>query len=344
MKKRNFLITTLLVVAATTIAVVSCKKENPETLLNNQPQVFKSFYPEGVDDMDAYLKAFKQKMRDSQYTRDSETLSLEEAAWYLSSVANYDFANANVEFTDLRYDTLYYNINVSNGQVALTDLNTMYQEIASDIDSFYQSLNLENKHFRFIGASISNSGEVVVTLVTTWLDHTWYFDDDWVAMMTCYDYFSEDSVYVWDELGKRELQRVLNLLEGRDFVYENGEGRVYYVYTSDLLFNFDDYIDPYHSPFYIDSRLFAEQGDIEFVPIIDLDEMCCCLDSYLDLPFNYVNTHLDYSNQRPVQWIIIPMVYEPGNYNHGAIRWYLYCHILRVRLAQCIATQDPINY
>ena len=344
--KKAFIISILVMVATIVVAVVSCKKETANTMLNNQPQLTKSFYPEGVDDMDAHLRDFKQKMKDSPNTRDNETLSLEEAAWYLSSVANYDFANANVEFTDLRYDTLYYNVNVSNGLVSLTDLNTLYQSVASDIDDFYQSLNLENKHFRFIGASISNSGEVIVTLVTTWLNHAWFFDDDWVAMMTCYDHFSEDSVYVWDELGKRELQRVLNLLEGRDFVYENSDERVYYVYTTDLLFNYDNYIDPYdsNSPFYIDSRLFAEQGDIEFVPIIDLDEMCYCLDSYLDLPFNYVNTHTGFGNQRPVQWIIIPTVYEPGNYNGGAIHWYLYCHILRVRLAECIATQDPINY
>ena len=346
MKKTRLFIATLLVVVATTIAVVSCKKEAPETMLNSQPQVTKSYYPEGVDDMNAHLRDFKQRMKDSPYTRDNETLSLEEATWYLSSVANYDFANANVEFTDLRYDTLYYNINVSNGQVALADLNTLYQEIASDIDSFYQNLNLENKHFRFIGASVSNSGEVVVTLVITWLDHTWYFEDDWVAMMTCYDYFSEDSVYVWDGLGKRELQRVLNLIEGHNYeiIGENNHNRGYYIYTSEVEFNYDEYIDPYDSPFYIDSRLFAKQCNNNYFPVLNIEEMCYCLDSYLSLPLEYINSYPSHTYECPVHYTITSQTYAPGNYNNGAPHWYLRCHILTVKLGMYIAEGSSIDY
>ena len=172
MKKTSILITTALVIVATAVAVVSCKKETPNAMSSNQPQATKMFYPEGVDDMNAYLKDFKQKMQ--TVTRgDDEMLSLEEAAWHLSSVANYDFANVNVEFTDLRYDTLYYQVRVTNGQVSLTDLNAVYANMASDLDAFYHSLDLQEKHFRFIGASVSANGEVKVSVVTSfvWLDH-----------------------------------------------------------------------------------------------------------------------------------------------------------------------------
>ena len=122
MKTRNLLIATLLVVAATMIAMVSCKKENQDALLNNT-QSAKAFTPPVVDDMNAYLKDFKQKMQN--VTKDgNETLSLEEAAWHLSSVANYDFANANVEFDDIRFDTLYSTVNVTGGIILLNDLAT----------------------------------------------------------------------------------------------------------------------------------------------------------------------------------------------------------------------------
>ena len=341
MKKLHLFIATLLVVVATTIAVVSCKKEAPETMLNSQPQVTKSYYPEGVDDMDAHLRDFKQKMKDSPYTRDNETLSLEEATWYLSSVANYDFCNVNVEFTDLRYDTLYYNVNVSNGLVSLTDLNTLYQSVASDIDDFYQSLNLENKHFRFIGASISNSGEVVVTLITSffWLDHTWHFTDGFEAFVMCDSLFSEDSTYVWNTTAVRELQRVLNLLEGHDFEYHNSTYRGYYVYTRTVAFHYMDYIDPYGSPFYMDSRVFAVHGDTYYVHVLDLDEMCYCLDSYLGLPFEYINAHPNLANERPVHWNILHHEY----YSDGD-KWHIFAHIVSVRLAQLVETEVPNDY
>ena len=304
MKKMSFFISIMLVVAAIAVVVVSCKKENPESLLNNKQQPVKTFTPPQVDDMNAYLKDFKQKMQ--AVTRDGEeTLSLEEAAWHLSSVANYDFANVNVEFSDLRYDTLRYQVNVTNGQVALTDLNAVYQRIASDIDDFYQSLNLENKHFRFIGASISNSGEVIITMITTWLDHTWYFPGPFTAGEACDSLFSEDSVYVWNGLGASELERVINLLESREYSLPNvpSSGRVYFVYTTDVWFDFRYNIDLYGSPFVNNSRIYAKDADSYATPVLSVDEMCYCLDSYLGLGFEYVNDH-NLIDQRPVHWFV----------------------------------------
>lgn len=340
MKKRQLFIATLLVAAATTVAVVSCKKESRDTLLNNNAQPARTFTPPQVDDMNAYLKDFKQKMQTA--TRgDNETLYLEEAAWYLSSVANYDFANVNVEFTDLRYDTLYYQMNVTNGQVSLTDLNAVYKRVASDIDDFYQSLNLENAHFRFIGASISNGGEVVVTLITsyTWLDHTWYFTDPFEAMVACDTLFSEDSVYVWDGLGRKELQRVINLLEGRNYIdLVAPPQRGYFVHTMDFTYEFMDNIDPYGSPFYWDSRVFAVHGDTYYVHILDVNEMCYCLDSYLSLPFEQIDSNPSYGNLRPVHWNILKKdYYEDGD------KWHLYAHIVKVKIGQLVESNSGSN-
>ena len=281
MKKRQLFIATFLVAAATTVAVVSCKKESRDTLLNNNAQPARTFTPPQVDDMNAYLKGFKKKMQTSAERKDEKTLSIEEAAWHLSSLANYDFANANVQFTDLRYDTLYYNINVSNGQVSLTDLDAVYRRVASDINDFYQSLNLENAHFHFIGASISNGGEIVVTLVTsyTWLDHAWYFIDPFTAFLVCDSLYIEDSCYQANGFGMWELERILNAFEGRPT--EPDSTRIYYTRTRSKSFYFDDYIDTYGSPFYHNSRLFATKG--YFYSCMSLEEFCYCLDSYLEL-------------------------------------------------------------
>ena len=336
--KKFSILSIFVMVAAIAVAVVSCKKDTPNAMLNNQPQAFKTFYPEGVDDMNAYLKEFKQKMQ--TVTRDNEeTLSLEEAAWHLSSVANYDFANVNVEFTDIVYDTLYYQVNVTNGQVALNDLNALYTSVANDIDAFYQSLNLENKHLRFIGASVSNSGEVIVTLITSyiWLDHTWHFQDGLIAAIACDTLFSEDSVYVWNALGASELERVINLLEGREYVMPNSGfiGRAYYVYYTNVPFDFRYNIDPYGSPFVNNSRIYAKDGDSYANPVITWEEMCYCLDSYIGLPFEYINEHNLGANMRPVHWTVSGYSgIFPTN------PWPTYYHAVNAVIGQIVYTNE----
>ena len=333
MKKRNFLITTLLVVAATTIAVVSCKKETQANLLGNSPQPEKTFTPPEVDDMNAYLKDFKLKMQNA--TRDNEeTLSLEEAAWHLSSVANYDFANVNVQFTDLRYDTLYYNINVSNGQVVLSDLNSVYSSMSSDIDAFYQNLILENKHFHFIQTSISENGVVTVSLTTTFgggsrylSDTAWYFNDQWEAEMVCYDYFNEDSCYKPFGYGKSELERILDIYESRPI--NPGSTRVYYIYTRSKEFYYDDYIDPFGSPFYNNSRLYATRS---YYTCMTFDEFCYCIDSYLGLGIEYCLL-----DEKTIQW---HLAFLDGELESQAVG----NHYLTVDYGIPISTDNNNNY
>ena len=343
MKKKKFFIATLLVAAAVSVTVVSCKKETPNALHNNNSQSVKTFAVPQVDDMNAYLKDFKHKMQN--VTRDgNETLSLEEAAWHLSSVANYDFANANVEFTDLRRDTLHFQVNVTNGRIALTDLNGAYARMASGIDNFYQNLNLQEKHFRFIGTTISESGEIIVELVTTYIifDHTWYFPFTFYVDTICEYYFSEDSVYTWNTNAANELERIANLLESRDYMMpgETPSSRMYYVYTTDVNFDFHNYIDPYGSPFIADSRIYAVYDDTNATPEISIDEMCYCLDSYLGLPFEYINERPSYGNQRPVLWNV-----EGKSDLFQGQHWWAFYHKVTVKLGQIIVPNDnPINY
>ncbi|MBQ8957031.1 MAG: hypothetical protein IJ057_00795 [Bacteroidales bacterium] len=347
MKNRKLTLAILAMVVATvvSVAIVSCKKEPPSALQGNTAQPAKTFVVPNVDDMNAYLKDFKKKMQSS--TRgDEETLSLDEAAWHLSSVANYDFAKANVEFTNLRYDTLYYHVNVTNGSVSMTNINAVYQSMANDIDSFYQNLNLQEKHFRFIGVSVSENGQVMLTIITSYVDlnHTWYFDDGYEATDYCLDFFDSYTYYIWNTTAISQLEYAINLLEGRDYIMpgESHSGRVYYVYSTDLVFNYDNYIDPYpnSSPFILNSRIFAAEGDTWSTPRLDFNAMCYCLDSYLELPFEYIAGHANYGTLRPVNWQIEGVRYEfPDTY-----KWDIFCHIVTVKLAQVIASQDPIQY
>ena len=179
MKNNYLFIATLLVVATVSVAVVSCKKETASALTDNKNESVQTFNPREIEDMNAYLKDFKQKMNSTSKGED-ESLTLEDAAWHLSSLANYDFGHANVEYNDVRFDTLYAQVNVSDGEILLSDLASTYEEIHMGIDKFYHSLTLDNKHFRFIGASIAENGQVLISLMTTFSngskdlgDHCW---------------------------------------------------------------------------------------------------------------------------------------------------------------------------
>lgn len=336
MKKSNFIIATLLVAVAASVAFVSCKKESQDALLNNNQPV-KAFTVPQVNDMNAYLKEFKQKMQESQNSKDVEYLSLEEAAWHLSSVANFDYGEVNVRYTDLRYDTLNYQVCVTNGQVALSELNTLYAIIASDIEALFQNLDLQEKHFRLIGVCITDDGQVVVDLIISYyiLDHTWYFEDDFNAAMACYEWFESHVNYCWNTTATELLETAINFFEGIDYVSpgETPTEREYYIPTSDEFFNHEDYIDTLGSPFYNNSRIFVVRSNSWTVPYLDINEMCYCLDSYLALPFEFLQDNHFTMSTRPVHWTIIPNEY----YNTHDQKYY-FCHQVKVKFGIRVST------
>ena len=294
MKTKRFFIATLLVVAAISVAVVSCKKETASAVTDNKNESAQTFNPREIEDMNAYLKDFKQKMNSTAKGED-ESLSLEDAAWHLSSLANYDFGHANVECDNVRFDTLYAHVNVTDGKILLSDLASAYEEIHMGIDKFYHSLTLDNKHFRFINAIISENGEVAITLLTTFshgtkdiMDHIWYFPGDvWDLCDTCYYYLPEDS-YPVQTTGTSELQRVLNLIVSHNYVLisepTKSSSRFYYTPTFTKPCNHQDYIDPYGSPNFNDSRIFACMNSTNYDIVLWI---CYLLDSYLGLGHQY---------------------------------------------------------
>ena len=166
----------LVAFAILSICFVSCQKDKQTEALNRMEATHSFYQPKKMDNYDAYLKEFKTKMLE---TRNDESMDLAEAAWHLSSVANHDFGHANVIYSDILYDTLYGSVTITNGQVKLSDLGRAYTDIANTIESYYQSFNQENKHFRFIDAFISENGTVTLPLIITYTawDHVWFFPD-----------------------------------------------------------------------------------------------------------------------------------------------------------------------
>lgn len=344
MKKHYLFLSTLLVVAAVLVAVVSCKKETQGTLMNNKNESVQTFNPREIEDMNAYLKGFKQKMQ-SATKGDDEALSLEDAAWHLSSLANYEFGNVNVQFDNIRFDTLYAHVDVTKGAILLCDLAFAYESICNDIERFFNRLNLNEKHLRFIDADIAEDGYTTISLVTTfiedskgWDDYHWYFEPhivdpfiDTIAEDSCNAHFSNDLVYVWNGLGESELERLLNVYEHHNYL-GSGHHISFYTKSREYTFDYPNYIDPYGSPSYNGSRLFGVLGNHNYV--IPKMDMCYYLDSYLGLGYDYLTSNPIglYADECPAIWSIetCSNVFYPNHsatYYHKLKVTYCYSHI-----------------
>lgn len=311
MKKHNLLIATLLVVAAVSAVVVSCKKEDTKAWLDQDKNTKEVFDPIQIDDMNSYLKDFKDKMLSSVKSDDDEVLSLEEAAWHLSSLANYDYGHVNVEYDAFIFDTLYAQVNVTNGVVLLSDLRTAYERISADIYKYYQNLNLFEKHFHFINIIISEEGNAMVSLMITFLqsdkdlgDHLWYFGDNAFNYIYeyCPEWFPEDSTYLWNGSAKVKLEQKLNQIESH-ILLPSGSVILpaeYYTLTRTNVFYYYSYFDEYGSPSAFDSRLYLGDADYYFTS----DDMCYYLDSYAGLGYQFIEDNYYIDDEHPVSWSI----------------------------------------
>lgn len=338
-------ISAMFVAAIVMVAIVSCKKED-NAALSGQKQTKEAFNVPQVEDMMAYLKDFKQKMLSASKDED-EALSLEEAAWHLSSVANYDFGQINVEFDNVRFDTLFAHVDVTNGSVLLSDLGVAYENIRNDIETHFQKVNLNEKHIRFVDASIDEDGYTCIPIVISyktaskgWGEHHWYYpnlnEHFTYADSICDVYFSEDSVYVWNGLGLSELVRLLNLTEHHDIIGDNQSSNIY-VKTREHTFGYLSNIDPYGSPSNYYSRLFGALGNPYYV--IPKTNMCYYLDSYLGLGYQYLidNPIAQYADECPAIWSITTanQVFPP---DHSAT----YYHVLNV--TYCYSCSNGSGY
>lgn len=150
MKNRNLFIATLLVVVATSVAVVSCKKEKHETSSYNTEQAVQS-----ADNMDEYLISFKKKLLSAQ--KGDETISLEQAERDLGNLLNFDFGDANYATDEFHDDTIRLKLNLSNGQVDLSQLAITYNAAVSSIINAYHAIDLPEKSVYAISCNFNDA-------------------------------------------------------------------------------------------------------------------------------------------------------------------------------------------
>ena len=194
MKTKRFFIAALLGVAATSVAVVSCKKETQNVLSSNNPQSVKTFTAPQIDDMNAYLKGFKQKMQST--AKGDEALEMEDARWHLESVMNYSFGDAGHNTSDIQCDTFYYSLHAFGSKVTLSQLNEAYNNFAEDVSIAFVNCPLPEKSILAIHVAFENrniDGDFTIRCI---LCSRGYIASTWPPRFDSTDYWDEH--YYWE--------------------------------------------------------------------------------------------------------------------------------------------------
>ena len=188
MKSKSILIATLLVMVATAVAVVSCKKDTQNATSNPKNQSAQAFDPSHITDMNAYLKDFKKKMQ--LETKGNETLSMENARWHLESVLNYTYGDAGHQTSDIQCDTFYYTLLAEHDGITLSQLNDAFNFLSLDVESAYHDCDLPDKSVLAIQTMFENGCEDHNILVKSVLSIRGLFEPNYMWFDST-DYWNE---------------------------------------------------------------------------------------------------------------------------------------------------------
>lgn len=269
--KKHFIFAAIIITAMTVFFTVSCKKDKDQAPETFQNKMSATAIPSMSEDMDGYLSDFKQHLK--QQERGEEQMGIGDAAWHLAALANYDYGYFNAEHTSLLIDTLYSHVTVTGGNIFLSDLATAYENISQAIESYYDKLNLENKHFHFIDVDVTDDGDVTVTLIVTYSDryHWWYPSDS----TYCNDYIYGQGPFWNFGNGMELLEDLLNLIES---CTTDTTQMSYAVPYRNVVLWPEENIDPYGSPNFWNSRIYCTNG--KHNDTIPETDMCYYLQSY----------------------------------------------------------------
>ena len=245
MKKSNSILAIVaMAIVATAVAFVSCKKETENALIQRGNSTRRTIDISQIEDINVYLKEFRQKMTES---KGNETMNFEDAAWHLTSLANIDLCQANVEFNDVRFDTIEMQIKTNEHTILLSDFRIIYEQIVSEIQRFQENLSLDNKNLRFVNVFLTNNGIARIIMMTTTnsvfrnLDNNlWYFPDTFCYIDSICLYYFTAPQYQWNTTAKSNLERVMNVFEGRITPHVSA-----YISTRTISFDFPDWKDSY---------------------------------------------------------------------------------------------------
>lgn len=153
MKKRILILATVLLVAATTITIVSCKKDKTEEGSPTE-NIAKNYE---LSDMDKAMIAFGEKMKAASNEKSEETMPLAEALNTLSNYQNFTMCDASNYSMEMLTDTIHASLNITEGEVSLCELNRFYETTKLALMSKFNYTGL-NQRPLFCIETVANDG------------------------------------------------------------------------------------------------------------------------------------------------------------------------------------------
>lgn len=152
--KKAFIIVAILLATATTITIVSCKKEKENVKSNNTENSLMNYE---LSEMDKAMIAFGEKLRTTSEEKSGETMPLSEALTALSNYQNFSLCDASFYSTEMTLDTFKVSLDVTNGEVSFSDLSDFFYVTKTLILSRLTSISGDSKAIYSIWSSISES-------------------------------------------------------------------------------------------------------------------------------------------------------------------------------------------
>ncbi len=183
--KKTFIFAALLLAVATTITIVSCKKDK-ETVKNNISENSIKSYE--LSEMDKTMIAFGEKLKSASNERSGETMPLEEALNTLTNYQNFSMCDASHFSIEMLTDTVHATLNVTNGEVLLSELNRFYETTRREIlpngirEKFLYCIQsvVDNNIYTDLSSISGNLGINVIVRIpdqTLMRDYDFIFDD-----------------------------------------------------------------------------------------------------------------------------------------------------------------------
>ena len=151
--KKSFFYAICVMVLATIVAVVSCKKEKQDETTEKCEQC-----AQATDNMDEYLISFKKKLLSAE--KGGETMSIEQALNDMNHVSD-----------EYVFDTIRTSLSVSAGQVELSHLASVYNDAYGQVNSLFQQVDLPEKSvyavlYNFDDSAKSNDENLEIVVIT----------------------------------------------------------------------------------------------------------------------------------------------------------------------------------
>lgn len=140
MKKSRILMGALALAMVAAIIIACTKEKETMVVQSNGEMVTVS----KEDDMNTYLKQFKEKMQSA--SKGDESLSLEDARWHLEAVLNYTYGDAGQLLSDINRDTIYYNLPNIGNVMDLYQINEAFMVLSRGVENAFEKCDLPEKH------------------------------------------------------------------------------------------------------------------------------------------------------------------------------------------------------